>query len=436
MKKGLTRRSFLQMSGAAAAAAALSGPLGRLPAFAQGAELSVQTWGHFITALNPLLESLTADWASKNDASIEWNYAGFDAMLQTISTAAATGAGPDIVMFQYDNAHQFAEALVDVSDVCEAVGEAYGGWYDVAREACQVDGVWRGMPWYFAAHGMVYREDLLNAAGYDKFPETYDELLTVGKALKDMGHPMGFALGRALGDGNNICYAVLWSFGGAVIDADGNIALDSPETRTALEYMRDLYNDAMVDTVVEWDDGTNNRAFIAGEVSCTNNASSIYWAGVNQGVSYGEDASFANVVNHAPYPLGPAGRQQILQIHSYGILNSSQNVEKAKELLSFINSDRVWQATGPLSTAFNLPLVHTIEEDPAMPWNFNPKLKAFKGLAATGHTFGYPGKASALTAEIANNFIITDMFARVAVGGSVDDAIETAIEAIEDIQNA
>ncbi|MBN1565531.1 MAG: extracellular solute-binding protein, partial [Anaerolineae bacterium] len=126
MKKGLTRRSFLKVTGAAAAAGALSGPLVHLPVFAQSAKLSVQTWGHFITPLNPLLESLTADWASKNDASIEWNYAGFDAMLQTISTAAATGAGPDVVMFQYDNAHQFAEALVDVSDVCETIGEAYG----------------------------------------------------------------------------------------------------------------------------------------------------------------------------------------------------------------------------------------------------------------------------------------------------------------------
>lgn len=434
--KNLTRRSFLKVTGAAAAATTLSAPLAHLPAFAQDAELSVQTWGHFISSLNPLMESLTADWGAKNGASIEWNYAGFDAMLQTISTAAATGAGPDIVMFQYDNAHQFAEALVDVSDVCEAIGETNGGWYDVAREACVVDGVWRGMPWYFAAHAMVYREDLLNEVGYDTFPTTYDELLTVGKALKDAGYPMGFALGRALGDGNNFCYAVLWSYGGAVIDADGNIALDSPETRMALEYMRDLYNDAMDETVVEWDDGTNNRAFLAGDVSCTNNASSIYWAGTNQGITFGEGVNFGDVTNHAPYPLGPAGREQILQIHSFGILNSSQNIEKAKELLSFINSDRVWVATGPTSTAFNLPLLKTITDDPAMPWNFNPKLQAFKGLAANGHTFGFPSKASALTAEIANNFVITDMFARVAVGGSVDDAIEQAIEAIEDIQNA
>lgn len=435
MRKGLSRRSFLKLAGATAAATAL--PVGRmgLPVFAQDANLSVQTWGHFISSLNPLLESLTADWGTKNGVSIEWNYAGFDAMLQTISTAAATGAGPDMVMFQYDNAHQFAEALVDVSDVCEAIGEANGGWYQVARDACQVDGVWRGMPWYFAAHAMVYREDLLAEVGYDSFPETYDDLLVVGKALKDAGHPMGFALGRALGDGNNICYAVLWSFGGKVLDADGNIALDSAETRTALEYMRDLYNDAMVETAVEWDDGTNNAAFIAGDVSVTNNASSIYWKGVNEAVTFG-DARFADVTNHAPYPLGPAGRHQILQVHSFGILQSCQEIEKAKELLAFINSDQVWTATGPTSTAFNLPLVKSVEANPAMPWNFDPKLAAFKGLAETGHMTGYPGTSSAASSEIVNNFIITDMFARVAVGGSIDDAIETAVEAIEDIQSA
>ncbi len=63
--KNLTRRSFLKMTGAAAAATTLSAPLAHLPAFAQEAELSVQTWGHFISSLNPLMESLTADWGAK-----------------------------------------------------------------------------------------------------------------------------------------------------------------------------------------------------------------------------------------------------------------------------------------------------------------------------------------------------------------------------------
>ena len=45
------------------------------------------------------------------------------------------------------------------------------------------------------------------------------------------------------------------------------------------------------------------------------------------------------MVNHAAYPLGPAGRHQILQVHSFGILQSCQEVEKAKELLAFLNED-------------------------------------------------------------------------------------------------
>lgn len=438
MSTKLSRRNFLKLGmGSVAGAGLAASPLGNLSIMAQDAELSVHTWGHFITALNPLLESLVGNWAGQNDVAVEWNYAGFDAMLQTISTAAATGAGPDIIMFQYDNAHQFAEALVDVSDLCEEIGEENGGWYPVAREACEVDGVWRGMPWYFAAHAMIYREDLFAEAGINSFPTTYDELLTAGTALKAAGNPMGFAMGRAHGDGNNFCYAVLWSFGGAVLDADGVIVLDSPETRAALEYVQQLYNDALDPSVIEWDDGSNNRAFIAGDVSCTNNGSSIMWAGRSQNVTFGEDVRFRDVTNHAAYPLGPAGREQILQIHSLGILNSSQNVDKAKELLRFINSERVWLSTGPTAAAFNYPLFHNVENDPAMPWNFDPKLAAFKGLVENGHTFGFPGKASAVTSEIANNFIITDLFAKVAAGAaSIDEAIEAAVEAIEDIQNA
>jgi len=429
MKNQLSRRDFLRLGGMSVLGATVAtNPLGRLIVAAQGTELTLQTWGSFITTNNALLEGALATWAASNEATVNINFTGFDSLADTLSTAAATGAGPDAIMMLHARPHQFSEALVDVSDICNVIGENNGGWFGVAEEACRVDGVWRAVPFFVAAHAMVYREDLFAEVGFDSFPETYDDLLIAGTALKDMGVPLGFSLGRADGDGNNFVFSVLWSFGGAVTDEEDNIVLDSSETRMALEYVQQLYNDAMDPNVATWDDGANNRAFLAGSVSCTNNASSVLWAGRNDGVE------FIDSVNHALYPAGPAGRNQFGQVHSLGILSSSPNIDAAKDMLTFINSDTVWQLLGADGFAFLYPCFRSLEDDPNMAWNADEKLSAFKGLANDVHTHGWPGSPSAAASQVASDFVLSDMFGSVAVGAaSIDEAIATAVEQIEDI---
>lgn len=430
MSGKLSRRDFLKTTGMAAALTAVGTPnvLG-WNAQATG-RVTFNTWGHFISSNNQLLKSLVDDWAKKNNVSIEINYAGFPQLADTLATAAATGAGPDVMMMLHARPHQFAEALLDVSDVAKEIGDANGGWYNIATEAAQVNGVWRAVPWFLAAHAMIYREDQFAEAGFSKFPETWEELLKAGTALKKKGQPLGFSVGRADGDGNNFCYTLLWSFGGAVTDADNKIVLDSPETRAALEFVKQLYNDAMDPSVATWDDNANNTAFLAGKISCTNNASSVMWAGRR------DQVKFAAAMNHARYPAGPKGLIQFSQVHSVGILKYAKNPTAAKELLRFLNSPSVWTPLGGAAFSFNYPLFKNekLENDPAMPWNYDPKLAAFKGLPAFGHTMGYPGKPSAQASEVASTFVITDMFGSVCAGAaSINDAIKTAVEQVAKI---
>lgn len=432
MKTKMTRRNFMKLSGAAAAAVAAHGlPRNSLnPALAQDVDLSALFWGSFIPTNNPLLESLLTSWGGNNGVNVDVTFTGFGQLSDTIATAAATGDGPDIIGMLHIRPHQFAEALVDVTDVAEEVGEANGGWFDIAREACVVDGVWRALPFFATAHAMVYRTDQFADAGVETFPETWDDLLTAGVALREAGTPMGFSLGRAEGDANNFLLSILWSFGGSVTDPDGNIILDSPETRAAMEYVGQLFNDAMDPSVLEWDDGANNRAYLAGEVSCTNNASSILWAGRDQGIE------FMDVTSHAAYPAGPAGLIQFTQLVSLGIMNYTEDVEAAKGLLRYIGSNEVWIPLGVDGFAFYYPVFRGLEDNPAMPWNYDPSLSAFKGLMEVGHTFGWPATPSAAASEVAVNFILVDMFASAAAGvATVDEAIATAIEQIEEIYN-
>src|SRR5439155_20805011 len=96
-----------------------------------------------------------------------------------------------------------------------------------------------------------------------------------GKKIKDqLGNPVGVGLSQEL-DTNMAMRAVLWSFGGAEQDAQGNVTLKSRRTIDAVKYVRALYKEAMTPEVFTWDPSSNNRGILAGKLSFVCNAISV-----------------------------------------------------------------------------------------------------------------------------------------------------------------
>src|SRR5437667_11715105 len=105
-----------------------------------------------------------------------------------------------------------------------------------------------------------------------------DELLRLCRSLKSRGHPTGFALGKAVGDANSWCHWLLWTFGGHAVGPDNTtITLNAPETVTALEYGRQLF-ETLIPGVAGWLGSNNNRPFLAGDGALTNNWISVHLA--------------------------------------------------------------------------------------------------------------------------------------------------------------
>ena len=68
-----------------------------------------------------------------------------------------------------------------------------------------------------------YRKDLWEKVGFPNGPDTWEDLRVGGKKIKDQfGNPVGIGLSQEL-DTNMAMRALLWSFGGAEQDADGNV---------------------------------------------------------------------------------------------------------------------------------------------------------------------------------------------------------------------
>ena len=107
--------------------------------------------------------------------------------------------------------------------------------------------------------------------------ETWEEYRAAGKKLKAAGHPFGQTLGHTFGDAPGFWYPYLWSWGGKEVEADGKtVALNSKETIESVKFAVGFWKDCCDEGGLAWDDSSNNRAFLSGTISSTNNGASIY----------------------------------------------------------------------------------------------------------------------------------------------------------------
>src|SRR5208282_1456723 len=154
------------------------------------------------------------------------------------------------------------------------------GWYDVCRVYGTQGRRWIALPQGVNVSCINYRISAINKAGFDRIPEDLPGFLKLCQGLKNTGLPAGFALGHATGDANNWTHWCLWTHGGKMVDAKSNVTLEAPETVAALDYAKQLA-DTFIQGTLSWQDPSNNKAFLAGELGLTGNGISIYTVAKN-----------------------------------------------------------------------------------------------------------------------------------------------------------
>src|SRR6266446_6902454 len=237
----IRRHRFLQLSGAgmAAGAGGIAAILasGRAPAFAQGTTVHWVRWSDFVPASDQVLKGkITQDCQKALGIKLNLETINANDIQARVTSAIQSGTGPDIMMMIGSWPQLYADSVTDLSDVAEEIGKAQGGYYDVQRV-----------------------------------------LATVGKKLKAAGRPYGQTAGHTFGDAPGWWYPYLWSWGGKEVEADGKtVVLNSKETVESIKFAVALWKDACDEGGLAWDDSGNNRAFLSGTISATNNGASIY----------------------------------------------------------------------------------------------------------------------------------------------------------------
>ena len=265
-----SRREVLKLSALAGIGTLIGGGPGR----AAPKKLTLMHESSFIPPYDAYVKNTLAPAYEKlTGIKVDYEVVSVGSLLTRVTTAAENASGPDLTAIGFNWAFLFDDKFVDVSDIALEIGKESGGWYESAQEAVVVNGKWKAIPFGNIGQLMNWRTDWFKEAGYDKFPDSWDELLEAGIKLKKAGHPFGFELGHGFGDNHGWLYPLLWSYGGREVEADGKtIVIDSDETARAIEFCRKFFKETMFEDCLGWTDVSNNKAFLSEQISCTNNA--------------------------------------------------------------------------------------------------------------------------------------------------------------------
>jgi multiple sugar transport system substrate-binding protein len=428
------RRSFLKLSGGGAVAASggMAGILasGRAPAYGQTSSIHWLRWNDFVPASDQLLKGeIAAECEKALGVKLTVETINGNDIQARITSSVQSGSGPDVICALNNWAQLYGESLVDVSDVAEGLGKAQGGFYETSKAVANDGKRWIAVPWSIVGLQIAYRKSWFEELGYSggKFPETWEALREAGKKLKAMGRPVGQTFGHTFGDAPAFSYPYLWSWGGKEVEADGKtVVMDSKETVESVKFLVGFWKDALDEGGLAWDDASNNRAFLSGACSATNNGASIYIEALRKPDAYRTEKGGAlkDDILHAPLPKGPAGAFSFHVPFSNMLMGYSKNEKAAKEFLRWISSKPVFDKWFTTQKGFSVG--PTTDWEKHKLWDDDPIMLPFKAAARTGRFAGYAGPSSRKAAQVVTKYIVTDMYAKAVQGMPAEEAVKWA----------
>jgi len=417
--QGLQRRELLSATGAVAVGAGLGLFGGEAPAVAQPRELKVLEWSSFVRESDVEVDRQAAEFGKAEGIKVTVEHINNNDLPARAVAAVENGVGPDVIQLWDNQPILFSGGLIDHSDLVQAAGG--NQIYKVFRDASHLETGYAGVPYFGTGAANAYRTDVFQQAGVAP-PKTWNEYLKVGAAIKKAGMPVGQALGHSFGDPPGFCRAVHWAYGGRPVDERGRVTIDSPETRAALEFVKEFWFAACDESGLAWDDSSNNRAFAAGALGATRNGASIYFVAKRNFLEKGD--GFVKNISHFVDPAGPAGKKQGMLVYSRCIFTYSKVRTAAKNYIRFCMQDANYEKLFLVNRGYIQGLLPKWDAHPF--WKTEPQLLPFAELSKDAVHSGWPGPFDRRASEAGAKYILVDMFARAVKGDSVDSAVAFA----------
>lgn len=421
-----SRRRFIRAVGAAGVAAGL-GPLVAPRARAAKRTLKILQWSHFVPAYDTWFDNTyTKQWGAKNDTEVIVDHVGIPAINSRAAAEVSAQKGHDLFMFLWP-APAYEEQVIDHREIYEELARKHGKQIELATRSTYNPKTRKyfGFSDSFVPDPVNYRIDLWSEQGMPNGPATWDDVLKVGSAIKRQRNiPVGVGLSAEL-DTAMAMRTILYAFGGSVQNEGGEVILNSKSTLEAVDFARNLYQNAMTPEVMAWDASSNNRAMLAGQVSLVLNAISITREGENKHLPIADQIGLTKALKGTTRAIG---LEHVMDC--YVIWKFAENKEGAKKFLvdyvdSFLGGFKASQYYNFPCFPSTVPdLAKMLAEDPNKPAG---KYKVLSDVLDWATNVGYPGYANAAVDEIFNTWVINTMFAKAASGAmSPADAVAEA----------
>lgn len=243
--------------------AAPAADAGAAPAEAAApAEFTFTAWAINEGASKEIVEGYMQAWGEANNATVTgqafpWAEMLNQLVLQVNGGSAEGAAQLDIAWL---NTLAATGKLKDLGPYVEGRGYTAAG-----LRSGQVDGVQYGLPWTTASIGLVANQQILDEAGVTELPTTVAEFEAALEQIKAYDPEIIPYAGMTALNGLKDLIPWIWTFGGSVIDEEGNVTLGDEGSVAALEWYKSLLDRGLV--APEMDRATARQLFSQGKVA-------------------------------------------------------------------------------------------------------------------------------------------------------------------------
>ncbi|MCE0504000.1 ABC transporter substrate-binding protein [Roseivivax sp. GX 12232] len=357
-----------------------------------------------------------------------------------LAAAFASGDVPNVVTHlpSFAVSNYWRNGLLEpFNDVIEMIGP--DKFYDGVNRIYEIDeGQYAGTSIGNSAANVIWlRKDLMEQAGIDKNPRTWDELLSAVGKMQGNG-----IYGAPLPYGRNsmtslIFIGVIHQAGGQVFTPDLQVAIDSQETRDALEFYRAM-REFCPPGATNYSWGDSLTAFVSG--AC---ATGIYTGRVLINVN-NQNPGIADSVTCDLYPTKSADIEPwtFNDFPSVFIPKAAPNMDVTKQFAAFLFDPEGYIQQLHAAPGHVLPVLRTIGSDPAYQNNeiiqkYSDEVEKMSSAAANGFNLGWESTAhqpNTRAGEVVNSGVIAELVQRVVLNDeNVDQVLGETTARIEEI---
>ena len=310
-------------------------------------------------------------------------------------------------------------------DLVEWVDREYG-YVQSQIDPYYFDGHYWAVPTWTISLMLFYRQDILEDAGYDGPPTTWDEMLEMARELTTADR-YGVALPTSAGQ--NATDQIVWAFmstnNGVVIDERGEIAFANERSVETIEFLTELARYSPPDSAA-WSFGDLRLALETGQA-----AMGVLYGSLLQDVA---DLEFGQHLRATTIPIARDGRPGGLTSPNSVMIFTEDERKRAaaEEFIKFLfrpENYGWWLAN--MQPGLFMPITQAGRESADF-WN-HPIIQQYEDIihltleqVETGSRYGFEYEVrNPFIGEIAESFILADTFHRAAIGElNVRDAVE------------